>query len=108
MPLYYLCCHLFECVIVFTFFLFLFLVRSYDNPPIYNFVPDANNMSTWREYITFGTEYGKNLPLRKSIWYPRFTIVPTKFQFYILAFFYHTLPALFMDMLMLVIGKKPR
>ncbi|KAM7359762.1 waterproof isoform 1-T2 [Cochliomyia hominivorax] len=82
--------------------------NTYDNPPIYNFVPDANNMSTWREYITFGIDYGKNLPLRKSIWYPRFTIVPTKFQFYILSFFYHTLPALFMDMLMLVIGKKPR
>ncbi|XP_065355218.1 fatty acyl-CoA reductase wat [Calliphora vicina] len=82
--------------------------NTYDNTPIYNYVPDANNMSTWREYITFGTECGKSLPLRKSIWYPRFTIVPTKFQFYILAFFYHTLPALFMDMLLLVIGKKPR
>ncbi|KAL9888209.1 waterproof isoform 2-T2 [Glossina fuscipes fuscipes] len=82
--------------------------NKYDSPPIYNYVPDASNRTTWRDYIEYGFKYGKDLPLRKSIWYPRFTVVPYKWQFYILSFLYHTVPALFMDLLMLVIGKKPR
>ncbi|XP_073840124.1 waterproof [Musca autumnalis] len=82
--------------------------NTYDSPPIYNFIPDPDNIASWREFMEYATEYGRKLPLRKSIWYPCFTIVSSKWQFALLAFLYHTLPALFMDMLMLVIGKKPR
>ncbi|XP_075145603.1 waterproof [Haematobia irritans] len=82
--------------------------NTYDTPPIYNYVPDSENLSSWREFMEYAIEYGRKLPLRKSIWYPCFTIVSSKWQFSLLSFLYHTLPALFMDMLMLVIGKKPR
>uniref|UniRef100_A0A1I8P794 Fatty acyl-CoA reductase n=1 Tax=Stomoxys calcitrans TaxID=35570 RepID=A0A1I8P794_STOCA len=82
--------------------------NTYDTPPIYNYVPDSENISSWREFMEYAIEYGRKLPLRKSIWYPCFTIVSVKWQFALLSFLYHTLPALFMDMLMLVIGKKPR
>lgn len=86
----------------------IFLSYSYDTPPIYNYVPDADNMVTWKEYMEYGFEYGCNIPMRKSIWYPRFTIVPWRWQFVILSFLYHTVPAMFMDLSMVVVGKKPR
>uniref|UniRef100_A0A0A1XFL8 Fatty acyl-CoA reductase n=2 Tax=Zeugodacus cucurbitae TaxID=28588 RepID=A0A0A1XFL8_ZEUCU len=82
--------------------------NTYDTPPIYNYVPDADNMVTWKEYMEYGFEYGCNIPMRKSIWYPRFTIVPWRWQFVILSFLYHTVPAMFMDLSMIVVGKKPR
>ncbi|EDW81680.1 uncharacterized protein Dwil_GK10887 [Drosophila willistoni] len=82
--------------------------NKYETPPIYNYVPDADNMVSWRRYMEEGFEYGCVIPMRKSIWYPRFTIVPHMWQYHILCFLYHTLPALFMDAIMIVIGKKPR
>ncbi|XP_017083272.1 fatty acyl-CoA reductase wat [Drosophila eugracilis] len=82
--------------------------NKYETPPIYNYVPDAENMVTWRRYMEDGFEYGCDIPMRKSIWYPRFTIVPHMWQYHILCFLYHTLPALVMDAIMVIIGKKPR
>lgn len=83
-------------------------MHRYETPPIYNYVPDAENMVTWRRYMEDGFEYGCDIPMRKSIWYPRFTIVPHMWQYHILCFLYHTLPALVMDAIMVIIGKKPR
>ncbi|KAH8381904.1 hypothetical protein KR009_000914 [Drosophila setifemur] len=82
--------------------------NKYETPPIYNYVPDQDNMVTWRRYMEDGFEYGCDIPMRKSIWYPRFTIVPHMWQYHILCFLYHTLPALVMDAIMVIIGKKPR
>lgn len=88
-----------------TIILFCF---RYETPPIYNYVPDQENMVSWRRYMEDGFEYGCDIPMRKSIWYPRFTIVPHMWQYHILCFLYHTLPALVMDTIMVLIGKKPR
>ncbi|XP_037946957.1 fatty acyl-CoA reductase wat [Teleopsis dalmanni] len=82
--------------------------NSYDTPPIYNYVPDADNIVTWKEYMQFGFKYGCDIPLRKSIWYPRFTIVPSVWQYHLLSFLYHTIPAMLMDLSRIVVGKKPQ
>lgn len=55
-----------------------------------------------------GFKYVNDIPMRKSIWYPCFTIVPHMWQYHILCFLYHTLPAMFMDLIMVLMGKKPR
>ncbi|XP_017856195.1 PREDICTED: putative fatty acyl-CoA reductase CG5065 [Drosophila arizonae] len=82
--------------------------NTYETPPIYNYVPDVDNMVTWRNYMETGFKHVNDIPMRKSIWYPCFTIVPYMWQYHILCFLYHTLPAMFMDLIMVLMGKKPR
>lgn len=82
--------------------------NSYEEPPIYNYVTSHKNPITWSEYTKLGIEYGQKIPLQKSIWYYTFKMSSSKLYVRWLTFFYHIIPAMFMDFGLLVTGKKPK
>ncbi|KAJ6644398.1 Fatty acyl-CoA reductase wat [Pseudolycoriella hygida] len=82
--------------------------NKYDEPPVYNYVASTQNPVTWRQYMEYGNENGRKIPLLKTLWYNTFTTTPSKFLFGILAFFYHTIPGFFMDCGLLASGRKPK
>jgi fatty acyl-CoA reductase len=82
--------------------------NSYEEPPIYNYVTSHKNPITWEEYTKLGIEYGQQIPLQKSIWYYTFKMSASKLYVTWLTFFYHIIPAMFMDFGLLITGKKPK
>lgn len=76
--------------------------------PIYNFVTANENKSSWKNYIDHAWEIGQKVPVHKSIWYISFTTTDNKLVHTLLWFFYHRLPAFFMDLCLLLIGKKTK
>lgn len=82
--------------------------NQYDEPPVYNYVASPENPLKWEEYAKYGVTVGKVMPITKSIWHYTFTIVKSSYMLTILTFLYHTLPAIAMDFLLLLIGKRPK
>lgn len=84
-------------------------VEEYDHDiPIYNYVTANDNKCSWKQYIETAWELGKQVPIQKSIWYISFTTTDSKLVFTLLWFLYHRLPAFFMDLCLLLIGKKTK
>ncbi|CAD7094220.1 unnamed protein product [Hermetia illucens] len=83
-------------------------MKTYDEPPIYNYIPDVENSVSWKTYIKVGYEIGSRLPILRSIWHPNLTITSSKLMFNLLCFLYHTLPGFLMDLGLVAIGRKPR
>lgn len=82
--------------------------NSYEEAPIYNYIPDNDNPVLWRDFLQFGYEAGIQIPLVRAIWYPVMNVTKSLILFNLMAFFYHTLPAYLMDTGLVVVGKKPR
>lgn len=76
--------------------------------PIYNFVTANQNKTSWKNYIDYAWEIGQDVPVHKSIWYISFTTTDNKLVHTVLWFFYHRLPAFFMDLCLFAIGKKTK
>lgn len=76
--------------------------------PIYNFVTANRNKCSWKQYIDHAWEIGQEVPVYKSIWYISFTTTDNKFVHSLLWFFYHRLPAFFMDLGLFLVGKKTK
>lgn len=82
--------------------------KTYNEPPIYNYVTSPNNPIKWGQYCELGIEHGSKMPMMKSIWYYRITMSSSRFIVFLLTFLYHTVPAFLMDAGLLIAGKKPR
>lgn len=76
--------------------------------PIYNFVTANKNKCSWKQYIEHAWEIGQEVPIYKSIWFISFTATDNKLVHTVLWFFYHRLPAFFMDLGLLLLGKKTK
>ena len=76
--------------------------------PIYNFVTANKNKVSWKQYIDYAWEIGQEVPVSKSIWYISFTTTDSLLMHSVLWFFYHRLPAFFMDLGLFLCGKKTK
>lgn len=78
------------------------------DPPIYNYHSSWTNSLTWGQYIDLAFKYGKRIPSSRSIWCYSLTAIKSYTLFYILSILLHTLPAIFLDVGLLIAGQKPR
>ncbi|KAH8353836.1 hypothetical protein KR084_005274, partial [Drosophila pseudotakahashii] len=76
-------------------------------PPIYAFAPSANNLMTNGEFIKSSVAYRDVIPLTKMLWYPFVLCISNPYLFPLAAFFLHTLPGYFIDVLLRLKGRKP-
>ncbi|XP_076256706.1 putative fatty acyl-CoA reductase CG5065 isoform X1 [Rhynchophorus ferrugineus] len=67
---------------------------------------NINNVTTG-EMIDMGADLSWKYPLSDILWYPNGSITTCMFYHYIRVIFYHILPALVVDGLLILIGKKP-
>lgn len=82
--------------------------KTYDVPPVYNFVTSEQNPISWDMYTNLATVCGEQVPLSKTAWYYSFTMSSSKTLVTILTFLYHFLPAAIVDLGLFVCGKKPK
>jgi alcohol-forming fatty acyl-CoA reductase len=82
-------------------------LHSYEKLPVYNFVTDRNNLITLRKYTDLFMTHSADYPQSKCIWYPTFLMIRNEYLMLIVRFFYHTLPAIVMDLGLTLCGRKP-
>ncbi|XP_014245937.1 fatty acyl-CoA reductase wat-like [Cimex lectularius] len=76
--------------------------------PVYNFVPPADNNLTWGQFMDNCLKYGQDLPPSKGVWYYSITLCKNLYVFNFLLFFLHFLPAIIIDLMLLLVNKKPQ
>ncbi|EDW44836.1 fatty acyl-CoA reductase wat [Drosophila sechellia] len=76
-------------------------------PPIYAFAPSENNLLSYGSFVKSTIMYRDIIPLTKMLWYPFVLCISTTSLFPLAAFFLHTLPGYFFDMLLRLKGRKP-
>lgn len=72
--------------------------------PIYNFVTHENNTLSYKELLDQNWDLAKKIPCLKAMWYYCYECVENPIKFKILHFFYHVLPAFFIDLVLILIG----
>ncbi|XP_016977792.2 fatty acyl-CoA reductase wat isoform X1 [Drosophila rhopaloa] len=76
-------------------------------PPIYTFAPSENNLLSYGSFIKRSISYRDRIPLTKMLWYPFVLCISSPFLFPLAAFFLHTIPGYFIDLLLRLMGRKP-
>ncbi|XP_018563268.1 putative fatty acyl-CoA reductase CG5065 [Anoplophora glabripennis] len=74
--------------------------------PVYNLTQDALLKITYREIIDMGRNIAYEHPFEMQIWYPDGDIRSSKIIHTIYSIFFHWLPALLIDFLLLIFGQK--
>ncbi|KAH8243954.1 hypothetical protein KR032_011757, partial [Drosophila birchii] len=77
-----------------------------EKPPIYTFGSTKKNQLTIKDFMYKVYSHIDRIPLTKMLWYPFALIIPP-LLFPLAAFFYHTLPGYFLDMVVRLSGRKP-
>ncbi|CAI6349030.1 unnamed protein product [Macrosiphum euphorbiae] len=77
-------------------------------PPIYNVVSSSSNPLTWREFSGFNKNYGSHIPSVKAIWPFMLRLSKNQYEYTILCFLLHILPAFIIDSLAKLTGRKPQ
>uniref|UniRef100_A0A336M4R9 Fatty acyl-CoA reductase n=1 Tax=Culicoides sonorensis TaxID=179676 RepID=A0A336M4R9_CULSO len=80
----------------------------YDHIPVYNFTTSPDNPITWEQYTDLGLIHGSKMPTLKAIWYYTVTLAGSWPSAMLMQFFYHLVPAFFMDIGLIISGKKPK
>ncbi|KAF6206839.1 hypothetical protein GE061_018075, partial [Apolygus lucorum] len=75
---------------------------------IFNFTIDKENPQTAAEYYKRTLDVGYTMPPTQAVWYVTLTEITSPFWFKIMCFFIHTLPALIIDAVLLILLKKPK
>lgn len=74
--------------------------------PVYNITQSGVLPITWGEVVEKGRKVGHKYPFEGQIWYPDGDIRSSKFVHNIFVFFFHIIPAYFIDFLMLIFRQK--
>lgn len=82
--------------------------NQYEEPPIFNFVTSSENKITWKTFSELSLKYGEPIPYSKSVWHHTITMNSNRILVAIMKFFYHMMPAFFIDAGMVIVGKKPK
>ncbi|KAL5239952.1 hypothetical protein ACI65C_007362 [Semiaphis heraclei] len=77
-------------------------------PPIYNVVSSNSNPLTWGEFSVLNKKYGSQVPPVKAIWPFMLRLSKNRYEYTILCFLLHILPAFFIDSLAKLTGRKPQ
>lgn len=76
--------------------------------PVYNYCSPKENELTWGDFTNKTTKYGVMYPSSKAIWYLCYTNNPSYILHLLSMMFLHYLPAVFIDVISMIMGKKPR
>ncbi|XP_017039646.1 fatty acyl-CoA reductase wat [Drosophila ficusphila] len=79
-----------------------------ESPVIYQLAPKEENKITHGEFIRHALDGRLDCPLTNMIWYPFIHCITTPWLYPFAAFFYHTLPAYFIDLALWLSGRKPQ
>ncbi|XP_065348947.1 putative fatty acyl-CoA reductase CG5065 isoform X1 [Cloeon dipterum] len=74
---------------------------------VYNLTSSAEFKVTWQEIIDIGTSLVEKVPLNGMVWYPGGSMKDSKMMHNICVFLYHTIPAYFLDAIIVLAGHKP-
>ena len=92
----------------FFYILYLFTSRPPKDLPVYNYVSGEENQITWNDIYELAIINGRaKYPTNASIYYPCCFIVKSVTLFSICNFFMHLIPALMIDMILWIMGRKP-
>ncbi|XP_044764595.1 fatty acyl-CoA reductase wat-like [Coccinella septempunctata] len=83
------------------------VAETAEDIPIYNYVLSPWFKITWKGFFDLCYESGMNYPTMKAIWYFCFALRPNPIHHQLALFFLHTVPAHFMDLIMVCMGKQP-
>ncbi|XP_064076070.1 fatty acyl-CoA reductase 1-like [Vanessa tameamea] len=78
-----------------------------DDIPIYNSCAGKLKNITLQELVDIGKEIVEAIPLDNMIWTYHVTVTKSLFMFNIYVMALHTIPAIFVDLLLTIFGKKP-
>lgn len=83
----------------------MLIVRS-KNIPVFNITQSGVLPITWGEILEKGKKIAYEYPFEGQVWYPDGDIRSNKFVHNLFVFFFHLLPAYFIDFLMLIFRQK--
>ncbi|KAF4530067.1 hypothetical protein B566_EDAN018300, partial [Ephemera danica] len=75
--------------------------------PIYNYVSSPQRPITWGRFMELNYKHGVNIPSVRAIWYYTLTLHRSRLVHQIYTLFLHLLPALLVDAVLVVIGRRP-
>ncbi|GJQ78025.1 hypothetical protein Trydic_g2373 [Trypoxylus dichotomus] len=81
--------------------------KDLERPLVYNLTNDAQNPITWGRALDLGRKHFYNNPFSIFLWYPGGSIKSNYFLHMLAVFFFHLIPAYFVDGMLTLIGKKP-
>lgn len=76
--------------------------------PIYHFESSNENPITWGRFMDLSSKHGILTPSVKAIWYYCITLQKSYTLYLLSVILMHYLPAVFVDGVLLCIGKSPR
>ncbi|KAF6206837.1 hypothetical protein GE061_018073 [Apolygus lucorum] len=76
--------------------------------PIFNFTSSKENPQTFAEFYKRTQKVGHTMPPTQAVWYFTLTEIASPLWYMIMTFFIHTLPALIIDAVLLILQKKPK
>lgn len=76
--------------------------------PVYNCVSSCDNKISWGTFMYKNKIYGLYVPSVKIYWYYIFLLNRYEFMQNLCVFFLHTLPAVIVDAIAYLLGKKPQ
>lgn len=82
--------------------------NSYQSTPVYNFTSKRSNALTWEKFTKENLAAAQLFPTSKCYWYYAFELIEDPIKGRILHFFYHALPAFFVDIFLKLAGHKFR
>jgi fatty acyl-CoA reductase len=74
---------------------------------VYHLTSSSEYKVTWKEIIDLGRKITEKVPLNGVVWYPGGSMKNSKTMHLIAKFFFHTLPAYFLDAIIFMAGHKP-
>lgn len=75
--------------------------------PIYNYVTTCQNRITWRRFLNLNKIYGMQVVSADAKWYYMFLLNRYKFMHDVCVIFLHIIPAIIVDTLLFLSGRKP-
>lgn len=75
---------------------------------VYNYVSTIEKPLNWSEYCGINLIYGQKYPLSAAIWFLDFSCTKSVFLHSVYMVLFHLIPAIFVDAITLLLGKKPR
>lgn len=82
-------------------------IAEFEEPPIYNYVSQPQNPTTWEEFSKHNGMEGTKIPSTKCIWYFSLGLHGNYYVNEFLVWFLHLLPAVIVDTFLRVTGRKP-
>ncbi|KRT85456.1 epimerase [Oryctes borbonicus] len=76
--------------------------------PIYNYESSQDQPINWSKYMELTSKYGTQNPTANALWYYSLNLIKHKFLYQLAAILVHFVPAIMLDALLLLIGRKTR